>query len=411
MKELLRNRDLRVVLVARAVSVLGDAMALMALMLVIAREGDPARLTPIMVAFAAPTFLLAGWAGRLVDRHDSRRLLVAFGSLQALASVGLLLSDHLLAQVVSILVLQGGQAVTGPTWGALLPRIVGERALGRAVGLQQTLVSLAGLLGSGLAGFSFDRLGYRGTIAVDTVTFVLLVGAALAGRTRRAPAADALGSDDGGVAGAAPAASGWSVVRADRVILTVLLVLGLFILAAEGLNVVEVFLVTDALGASGTVYGLLVALIGAGAVVAPLLVGRIEDDRHRLVVTALGLGAMGLGFTASGLVPSWPWLAPLFVLVGLGNGAVNALAFTLMVGRAPETHRGRVIALTSGLSRGCSVLALTLGGWAGTAFGPRAYFVVAGLAAASLGPLLLTARRHVRAAGAAPADPVPATTR
>ncbi len=409
MKELLRIRDLRVVLAARAVSVLGDAMALMALMLVIARGGEPARLTPIMIAFAAPTFLLAGWAGRLVDRHDSRRLLVVFGSLQAFASLGLLLSDHLAAQVVSILVLQSGQAVTGPTWGALLPRIVGEQRLGRAIGLQQTLLSLAGLLGSALAGLCFDRVGYRGTIAVDTVTFVLLVGAAFSVRTRRTPVEGArtAGADEVDAAVRALSTrqtSGWAVVRADRVILIFLVVTSLFILAAEGLNVVEVFLVTDALGASGTVYGLLCAVIGAGAVAAPLVVGRIEDDRRRIAVAALGLCAMGFGFAASGLVPSWPWLAPLFLLVGLGNGAVNALAFTLMVGRSPETHRGRVIALTSGISRGCSVLALTLGGWAGGLLGPQTYFVIAGLAAAALGPVVLTARRWAGTPKAVPTE-------
>lgn len=406
MKDLLRNRDLRVVLVARSLSVLGDAMALMALMLVSSRAGEPARLTAILVAFAAPTFLLAGWAGRLVDRHDSRRLLVGFGALQAIASIGLLLSDHLAAQLASILLLQSGQAVTGPTWGALLPRIVGERSLGRAMGLQQTLLSLAALLGSAIAGFSFDQIGYRGTIAVDTATFVLLVGAAFAVRTRRTPL-ESFGptAADPVVAGRAPSTgqrSGWAVVRADRVVLTVLVVTCMFILAAEGLNVVEVFLVTETLGASATVYGLLVSLIGAGAVMAPLVVGRIEDDRHRITVTALGLCAMGFGFAASGLAPGWLWLAPLFVLVGLGNGAANTLAFTLMVGRAPETHRGRVLALTNGVSRGCSVLALTLGGWAGALLGPRLYFVVAGLVAAALAPVLLTARRH---AGPPPIGP------
>jgi MFS family permease len=194
------------------------------------------------------------------------------------------------------------------------------------------------------------------------------------------------------------------VVRDDRIILTVIVVTSLFILAAESLNVVEVFLVTDSLGASGTVYGLLVSLIGVGAVASPLVVGRIEDERRRIAVTALGLSAMGTGFALSGLVPGWAWLAPLFLLVGLGNGAVNALAFTLMVGRAPETHRGRVIALTSGISRGCSVLALTLGGWAGHSLGPRTTFVVAGLVAAALGPVVLTARRYSGMPKAAPTD-------
>jgi MFS family permease len=413
MKEPLRNRDLRVVLAARATSVLGDAMALMALMLVVARSGEPALLTPIMIAFAAPTFLLAGWAGRLVDRHDSRRLLVLFGSLQAFASVGLLLSDQLIAQVVSILLLQSGQAVTGPTWGALLPRIVGEERLGRAIGLQQTLLSLAGLLGSALAGFSFDLLGYRGTIAVDTATFALLVASAFAVRTRRIPVESARttpGTEPSAEVRALSTAdrSVWAVVRADRIILTLLVVTGLFIIAAEGLNVVEVFLVTDALGASGTTYGLLVSLIGVGAVASPLVVGRIEDERRRIDVAALGLVAMGVGFAMSGLVPSWGWLAPLFILVGLGNGAVNALAFTLMVGRSPETHRGRVIALTTGICRGCSVLALALGGWAGGLLGPQAYFVIAGVIAAATGPIVLTARKYAGMPKAVPTELVPA---
>ena len=42
------------------------------------------------------------------------------------AMVGLAFSDGLAATLALVGVLQLGQAVAGPAWGALIPRIVGE---------------------------------------------------------------------------------------------------------------------------------------------------------------------------------------------------------------------------------------------------------------------------------------------
>jgi predicted MFS family arabinose efflux permease len=59
---------------------------------------------------------------------------------------------------------------------------------------------------------------------------------------------------------------------------------------------------------------------------------------------------------------------------------LNAATSTLVVTRSAEEVRGRVIATMTGVTRAFSLLALLLGGLAGAGLGPRATFVLGGLA-------------------------------
>ena len=407
MKELLRIRDVRIALLARAASQGGDAMTLTALSLLVATTGRPLDLTVLLVAFAVPVVALSGYAGRLVDRQDSRRVLVGAGLLQVVGSLALLGPTSLPWQVGCILLVQSGQAVLAPAWGALLPHLVGEERVGRAAGLQQSLASLAWMAGPALGGLLFGVGGFHLVVVVDTVTFAGVVTAALLVRTHRRP---------GAVRGPAPAGepaealepssdrrSGLRLVAADPVVLALVIGLGLFVLALEGANVVESFLVVDALGASPTAYGLLGLALGAGVVVGSVLAGRIEGSERRLRVIAGSAALMGLTLGGAGLAPAYWVLPPLFLLAGAGNGLINALNFTVLIGRTPESARGRVLATVLGLTRGCSVLALVLGGVGGQLLGPRVTFVVGGALAVLVSPLILRAVRYADAPVVEPA--------
>lgn len=181
---------------ARAASFFGDSLAFVVLSLRVAEGDRPTTMTVLFIAFSLPLFLLSGVAGRLVDEHDSRRLLVAAGSLQVVASLGLVIAPNMASIVGCVLLLQVGQAVTGPTWAALVPRIVGDALVGRAVGLQQTLSAMAGLAGAAVGGVLYDAAGYRFTMLLDTTTFAVLVLVGASVHTRRGRRYDIATSPD-----------------------------------------------------------------------------------------------------------------------------------------------------------------------------------------------------------------------
>ncbi len=412
MKELLQIRDARIALPARAVSQLGDAMTLIGLSVLIARTGRPLDLTVLLVAFALPVVALASVAGRLVDSHDSRLLLTAAGLVQVLGSAGLLVSTALPWQVGCVLLVQSGQAVSGPAWGALLPRIVGEERLGRAIGAQQALGSGAWLAGTALGGLAYAAVGFRGVVLVDTLTFAALVLAARAVHTRRAPDATAGRPIDPTsrpaaepTAGRRPAEgleSGWQVLRRDRVSTLLVIALVVFVMALEGTNVMESFLVIDVLGAGPAAYGLVGLALGVGVTLGSVLCGRVGTDRRRVAVLAAAALGMGLTIGGAGLVPGVGWLFPLFFAAGVGNGFLNGLGFALVVGRTPDAGRGRVLATVMGLTRAGSVVSLLVAGLAGGLVGPRPVFVVGGLLAAATAGLVLRARGVVPTTGDEP---------
>ena len=377
-----RHRDLRLAGPGRALSVLGDEIALIALMLHVHDSGAGTRGVMLLLGAAAvPTVLLAPWAGRLADRVDSRVLTVASALGQLLACLALAFAGPLWLVYALVMALQAGQAVASPTWQALVPRIVGPDEVGRAVGATQALTTLAAVGGAPLGGLLAGLGGQRLALLADAATFAVLAVVALAVRTRRAGGHDAaLASTAADDAPRAPALDGLRVARADALLWPILMALMVYVVVGEATNVVEVFLVRDALHGTSVQYGLVGMAVTLGIVGGSLLAGRAQGARRLVVVTVAAAAVQAAALLGAGLAPSIAVVMGAFAVLGLANGALNTSTSTLVLTRVPDRQLGQVNAALNGMARGFSIGALLLGAWVGGVLGPQRTFVASGVA-------------------------------
>lgn len=404
------HRDVRLILPARTLSLAGHSTALVTLLLQAHDRGvGTMGVAALLIALALPAIATMGIAGRLADTLDSRHLLTAGITLQVLALAFLAWSPTAALTLVGVVLLELGQAVIGPVWIGLLPRVVGQDGIGSVIAWQQGLGAVAAPLGAALGGVLYGSVGAGPALLVAAAAFAVLLLAVQLIRTRRHLSAEA-GSTAGSTA--VPTSSGIlagvAVLRADKVVWPVFLALLPMVVMVEGVNAVEVFLARDTLGASPEQYGLGELAAGVGGVLGAALAARLAGDRAWVRAVIGGFAAACAGLAVAGGAPSfWVYLGLMVVVAaaaGIGNAANGALVMT----RTPDAQRGTVGAALNGIARTGSVLALGLGGLVGALASPRAVFIgggLLGMAAVLLcgWPSLRASRREVRAASAAAA--------
>ena len=81
--------------------------------------------------------------------------------------------------LVLVFVLGCGDAVTGATWTALLPGIVGDERLGAAIGIRQAAATTAGVAAPALGGLLTGLGGAGLVLNLDAVSFLAVGAAAL----------------------------------------------------------------------------------------------------------------------------------------------------------------------------------------------------------------------------------------
>ena len=182
----LRHSGFRRLFAARSISVLGSAIAPVALAFaVLDLPGATAStLGLVLAAQVVPQIVFILLGGVVADRFPRARVMVAADLLAGSAELalgGLFLTGH--AQVP---LLMGLAAVNGvatalffPSITGLIPQVVPERQLQAANGLLRLTMNLARILGTALAGVRVATAGSGQALLVDGGTF--LVSAALLG--------------------------------------------------------------------------------------------------------------------------------------------------------------------------------------------------------------------------------------
>jgi hypothetical protein len=309
--------------------------------------------------------------------------------LQAAVCGSLLLVSAPFALLTLVALLGAGQAVNGAAWQALLPALAGPGELSRAVSRSQAANTAAGIAGPALSGVLTGWLGVvAAALSVDAGTFLLVTLAALLLRVGRSHVRRPGVRMEGGL----------SIVRRTPLLRSVIGLLGLLILLGAAVNLVEVFLVRETLGASAAWFGICAAGYAIGLLAGAMLAGRIVTTRGQALGIVVAAPALSIGLCAMGLSPNVGFLLVLGALAGVGNGVLNVTANALVMGSAAPQERGRVAAVLSGVVSGCLLAAYAIGGAVATALTPREVFVVAGVLGA-LAPLLV-ARTVLRAATA-----------
>ncbi|XVV13010.1 MFS transporter [Actinoplanes sp. CA-131856] len=347
-----RWSDVYLVVGSRALSGCGDFLAATTLALVLQQAGHGGvAVSALMLAAGVPPVLLAPLSGRLADVADSRVILAVTAAAQAVVCVVLAFMTHPVLIVALVALLACGFAFTAPVLSALLPEMVRREDLAKASGISQTAGQIGVLIGPALAGVLVGQTGSRVPLLIDAATYLALVVAALAIRTRRR---------GGGVRSAAPLTP-WRL-RDDRSLAMVVGLLAAVVLGISAINVFDVFFVRETLGASTTVYGFVAASWTVGMLVGSVVFSRFPPGRITPAAMLTVAAATCVPFVGAAFVPGALWLVPLWIVGGAFNGAVNVFLMVFVTSRTPPAARGRAFAAMNAPIQGAGMIGLFVAG-------------------------------------------------
>jgi MFS family permease len=370
------GRDVMVTAVIMGSSALGDAAAQVALVLRVHEGGGSAwAVTALLMAGILPAVFLARPAGTLVDRYDSRVLMVSCALLQALVCLPLAVSSSIGTMVTLMAGLAVLATVAGPARYALVPDMVGAQHLLRANALLRGATATGRMAGWPLGGFLTGMLGSGPVLLLNAVSFAVLAAGAMVIHTRRIP---------GPVSGRRPreGLGVWVDGTVDPVLTLATSSFGLVLVFVSTTNVVQVFFVKDVLGASDTGYGVVGACWMVGMVLAVPIVAPGRCTRGALALMVVASEAItGVALLAAGLSSSPTMVGFWYLLGGLGSNSMMIAGAALRQLVAPREARGRVLAAYNTLVNAATVAALGLSAGLMSWLGARGVFLAAGVLA------------------------------
>ena len=373
-----RHRDFRLFWFGQLVSLIGTWMQSVAqAWLVLELTNSPFRLGLVGTLQFAPMLVLSFFAGALADRLPKRRLVMVSQSVlfaQALLLAVLVQFGHVQYWHVAVLALLYGVAntVDMPTRQAFIVEMVGRDDLMNAIALNSAMFNAARIVGPALAGFAIAHWGTSLAFFVNALSFVpvlVILAVIRAEGTPRAPTGRSMGEEiREGIRYA---------VRTPRVALTMAMVLavGGFLF---NYNVLVPLFARDVLGQGARGFGLLMATLGAGAVVGAVALAVL--GRGRPSVTAVALPALVLSACTALLAAlrSVPVAAPVLFVMGFCGILFMAGSNSTVQLTVPDELRGRVMSLHTLVFAGSTPFGAFLIGSVAEAAGVTRALLVAG---------------------------------
>ena len=399
---LLRNARFLRLWIGQGTSFVGDAVSMVALVvLVVEITGSASAVGGALVARLLPT-IASPLAGVIADRVDRRVVLVASDLARAVLVLGLVFARDLATIYVLVFLMGLARTVFNPTVRAAFPSVVGGGDLTRANALIGGTFSTSIMVGPALGGLLVASIGVDAAFLADAVTY--LVSAILLS-TVPLPHPRRESEEEAGFV--RELRSGFGYLVGTRVPLAIVVGAFLTILTINATVPAEVFLAKETFGAGDAGYGLLVSLWGGGMVLGSAMMAMLGNRINLVLLYFLSIFVGASALVGTGLAPAFILALGALTVEGAATGIDNVATDTILQKRVPEAFLGRVFSIRFlGYSAG-EALAYPLGGLLVDTVGPRSTYILAGIATAAAGLLVLLAMITIPIKDREQADRVP----
>lgn len=350
-----KRAPLSALLVANAVSMVGNVLAMIAVPWFVLQTTGSAAKTGLAAFFTAlPAIISAFFGGTLVDRTGSKRMSIVSDVLSGVtvALIPLLyytLGPRFAFWHLMVLVFLGAllDAPGGTARLSLLPDVAGMAGmrLERVNSLSQIIARGANLLGAPLAGFLIALMSVTRVLWLDAASFAFsaLLIALFVPNPPPAPKSETRSKyvED--------LKEGLRFMRRDRLVFTITATVMITNFLDAPLFAVILPVYAKQMFGSAANLGLMIGGFGAGATVGTIIFGAVGHRLPRRMTFAVAFIIVGLQFFLLASLPSLVVTIAVLVILGLAAGPINPIIMTVVQERVPVEMRGRVFgAITAG---------------------------------------------------------------
>jgi MFS transporter, DHA3 family, macrolide efflux protein len=396
--EVLRITVMRRIWYAQVVSLLGDFLAIFAVISVVSfrLHGTPAQVTGVQVAYMLPLALLGPISGVFVDRWPLKQTLIASDLLRA-GLVLLLFAATSLWQVYMVLVgLSAVSSFFAPAQSVTIRHTVPPHGLLSANALMQMGMMSVRIIGPATAGVLVSTFGPDVCYAIDAASFLVSASLIASVAILRPPTTAGQEERAAGIRGViADMGVGIRFIASHPTVsfVAAAMAAGLFTIGCFG-PLIAIF-VRELLHGTERLFGAASAMIGVGLLIGTSSVRAFGRRTSNETLILGGLAGIGVGVLALGAVLHAAVTLGAMLVVGFAFAFVMVPAQTLMQQTTPHALLGRVSSTMISIVGFANLLGLVVSGMFAQFVGVRVVFlgcaVVAWLLALS-GRQLLAAR-------------------
>jgi MFS family permease len=340
----LRHRNFKLFVGGQSISLIGTWMTRLATSWLVWRLTHSALLLGV-VGFSGQilTFVLAPFAGVLIERMDRRKLLVwtqVLAGIQSLALAWLTLAKMITIHEILVLSAMQGliNAFDMPGRQSFLVQMVEDKAdLGNAIALNSSMVNVARMVGPALAGVVIGAWGEGYCFLIDGLSYGAVVLSLMMMNVRplviKRAAASMLEQMK----------EGWAYVSTFRPIRTILLLFGLLSLMGWPFMVLLPVFASTVLHGGPHTLAFLTASSGIGALASALSLAVRKSVLGLTRMMQWSATMLGVGLILFGMSRVL-WLSMMLMLV-VGFGLMQGIAAsnTVIQTLVPEDKRSRVM--------------------------------------------------------------------
>lgn len=333
----------------------------------------------VAMSIMLPNVLIGPIGGALADRFN--RIVVMMGGMSAAALgcslVAVAVFLHFLSPYLVLVASSSagiGMAIQNPSWQATLPGLLGRRMLVNAGLLSRIAMQGAEMVGPLVATWIMVQFG-PGAAFLFAAMFYFL-GVLFAFQIRHIPGSRVLAPDRGILT---PIARGAAYVisrPALRILMSFVALHCVLTMAFTGLLPA---VAAQHLGGASSIYGVLLAGIGLGAVSGPLTMAGLNGRLRPLPALFFTGIASGLALVELGITHSYPLAVASAVLAGASQSVFMALIYALTQSITDDNMRGRVASFQLLLTAGTMGIASFLWGALSAPVGVALLLTVPGL--------------------------------